>query len=239
MSKLEILNNVDHKDLRVIQGKPSSFGDAIHSCPCYSFEFRNLQHRFPILLQEVDQNKFLPVVLMGFEKGENLFVENDAWLTSYIPAYLKRGPFAIGVKKEDDGSESRLLSIDIEHPRVSSDEGLDIFQPLGGRTDYLESVADLMETIFINAEVTQQFTDTLNSHGLIESVTFDIKLSDGSQNQLLGFYTIDEERLKDLDSETLGSLSKKGFLMPIFMMLASLSNITDMVDAKQKRVSLA
>ncbi len=42
MSNFEILNNVDHKDLRVVQGHPTTHGEGVHCCPAYTFEFRDL-----------------------------------------------------------------------------------------------------------------------------------------------------------------------------------------------------
>ncbi|HSG59969.1 MAG TPA: SapC family protein [Pseudomonadales bacterium] len=239
MKNLKILNNVEHKDLRVIQGQPQSFGDVVHSSPCYTFEFRNLQNDFPILLQESAEYGYLPVALMGFEKAENLFVQDDQWTSHYVPAFIRKGPFYIGTQKNASGDEMRLMSIDLDHPRVNLERGEALFQPLGGRTDYLEQIADLLETIYLNAEITEQFTAELKALNLIESVTFDIKLTNGSHNQLLGFYTIDEDRLKQLDGATLERLSAKGFLLPIFMMIASLSNITKMVKLKELKVAAA
>lgn len=239
MKNLKILNSVDHKDLRVIQGKPQSYGDVFHSCPCYTFEFRNLQNDYPILLQESAEFGFLPIALMGFEQGENLFVQNDDWLSNYTPAFIRKGPFYIGTQQNPSGEDVRLMSIDMDHPRVSYEQGEALFQPLGGRTEYLEQIADLLETIYLNADQTQKFTAELKSLDLIESVTFDIKLNNGTHNQLLGYYTINEDRLMQLDAGTLESLSLKGFLLPIFMMVASLSNITKMVKLKEAKASVA
>ena len=50
MSNFQILNNVDHKYLRIVEAVGPEFGDVIHSCPAYTFEFRDLQVDFPILL---------------------------------------------------------------------------------------------------------------------------------------------------------------------------------------------
>jgi len=76
----------------------------------------------------------------------------------------------------------------------------------------------------------------LESLGLIESVTLDITLKDGSKNQLLGFYTINEEVLRKSSGEQLAALSGEGFLMPLFMMLASHANFADLIQRKEQRV---
>ena len=236
MSNFEILNNVDHKDLRVVQGNPTTHGEGVHCCPAYTFEFRDLQNDFPLLLQEHSEGGFIPVALMGFEAGENLFIECDAWLVPTPPAYIRKGPFLSGTHKTEASELVRMMSVDTSHPRVSWDDGTALFQPLGGRTDYLEQTANLLETIFESAEHTKRFTAALDSLALIESITLDITLNDGSKNQLLGFYTVNEDMLKQLSAEQLSALSGEGFLMPLFMMLASLSNFTAMIKRKDQRL---
>ena len=37
----------------------------------------------------------MAVALLGFAKGENLFLENGGWTSDYIPAIQRRGPFAL------------------------------------------------------------------------------------------------------------------------------------------------
>lgn len=236
MTDLQILNNVDHKDIRVINTPGAEFGDGLHSCPAYLFEFRDLQADFPILLQESSEGGFIPVVIMGFESQENLFLENREWLGLTRPAFLRRGPFLIGQHAVEDGEQVRLLSIDLAHPRVSrTDEGDALFQPLGGRTDYLEQVADLLEMIHEGAEQTKRFTQCLAEWQLIESVTMDITLRDGSKNQLLGYSTVNEDGVRSLSGEQLATLAGNGFLMPLFMMLASMSNLRRLIELKERR----
>ena len=128
----------------------------------------------------------------------------------------------------------RVLSIDMEHPRVSTDEGEALFQPLGGRTEYLEDAADLLEAIYEGQEHGKLFVKECYERGLIEEVSFDIALKDGSRNQLLGFSTINEERVQEMSGEALEQFNKKGFLMPLFMMLASLTNIRGLVERKNR-----
>ena len=47
---------------------------------------------------------------------------------------------------------------------------------------------------------------------------------------------INEDMLKQLSADQLSALSGEGFLMPLFMMLASLSNFTAMIKRKDQRL---
>ena len=74
--------------------------------------------------------------------------------------------------------------------------------------------------------------DALLEFDLIESVAMEIELNDGSKNQLLGLYTINEENLEKLDSEALGKLHAQRFLLPIYMILASHSQFRTLIDKR-------
>lgn len=237
MSKFEPLNNVDHKDVRIITERSAEYGDNVMHVMTFPFEFRSVQAFYPILFHRDERGELYPVALFGFESGENLFLDEAGWHARYVPAMIRRQPFLIGFAADQaQGSERRrLLSLDPASPRVSKEKGEPLFEPLGGRTKFLEEMANLLETLYHGAEHNKRFVEALQEYGLIESVTFDISLADGSRNQLLGFYAIDEEKVRGLSDAALGKLNKEGFLMPLFMMLASTMNVRTLVDLRNAR----
>lgn len=239
MAEPALLNNVDHKDVRVITERSAKYGDDIMHALTFPTEFRDVQTHYPILFHRDEKGVYYPVALFGFEEGENLFLNDDGWDAHYVPAMVRRQPFLIGFQQSEiDGEKTliRVLSIDVEHPRVGTDEGEALFQPLGGRTDYLESTANLLEAIYEGQQHSKLFVKECYERGLIEEVSFDISLDDGSRNQLLGFSTINEDRVQEMSGEALEQFNKKGFLMPLFMMLASLTNIRSLVERKNRTV---
>ncbi|MDH4166233.1 MAG: SapC family protein [Gammaproteobacteria bacterium] len=239
MSTFALLNNVDHKDTRVITERSARYGDAVMFAMVFPFEFRSVQAFYPILFHRDQRGEMYPVALFGFEAGENLFLDDSGWHARYVPAMIRRQPFLIGFEaatKQGEGEQRRMLSLDMAHPRVSKERGEPLFQPLGGRTPFLEEMAALLETIYQGAELNKKFVQALQELGLIEYVTFDIALADGSRNQLLGFFAIDEEKVRGLSGEVLGQLSSSGFLMPLFMMLASTANVRTLVEMKNSRL---
>jgi len=239
LSTFALLNNVDHKDTRVITERSARYGDAVMFAMVFPFEFRSVQAFYPILFHRDQRGEMYPVALFGFEAGENLFLDDSGWHARYVPAMIRRQPFLIGFEaatKQGEGEQRRMLSLDMAHPRVSKERGEPLFQPLGGRTPFLEEMAALLETIYQGAELNKKFVQALQELGLIEYVTFDIALADGSRNQLLGFFAIDEEKVRGLSGEVLGQLSSSGFLMPLFMMLASTANVRTLVEMKNSRL---
>jgi hypothetical protein len=55
---------------------------------------------------------------------------------------------------------------------------------------------------------------------------------------MVGFYIINEEKLSELDSETLATFHAKGYLQAIYMAIASQSNIRGLINRKNKQLDL-
>ncbi|MYE83179.1 MAG: SapC family protein [Gammaproteobacteria bacterium] len=240
MPDIVLVNNVEHQDLRIITDRSARYGDAVMQAQTFPFEFRNVQAFYPILFQQDGQGGYIPVALFGFQHGENLFLSDEGWQAGYVPAMVRREPFLIGFqdsKEPGRPARTRVLSLDVEHPRVSRERGEPLFQPLGGRTPFLEEAADLLETIYLGLEHSRTFVRALVEHDLIEAVTLEIVLRDGSRNQLIGYHCLTEERVQALSGATLGELNAEGYLMPLFMALASMANVQRLVDLKNQTLN--
>ena len=72
---------------------------------------------------------------------------------------------------------------------------------------------------------------------MLESITLDVTLDNGESNQLKGFYTIDEERLRALNAEDLNELHRAGFLEAIYMVMASQAQMRRLIDEKSRRAA--
>jgi hypothetical protein len=79
------------------------------------------------------------------------------------------------------------------------------------------------------------FIDALIELELLESFTLDVDLDARSRFRVAGFYTINEDRVGELGGEALAALNARGYLQPIYMALASLSNIGELVNRKKRQ----
>jgi hypothetical protein len=228
MAKTVLLNNVDHPDLRVITRRGLQYGDNVMSAVTFPAEFRALQSHYPIVLQKsADGTSLVPLVLFGFEEGENLFLAGDGWDATYIPLAVERLPFQIGIN-----GEQMMIHIDLDHPRVSRTEGELLFLPQGGTTEFTDRISAVLMAIHEGLQATPAFIEALLRYELVESFVVDIEMADGAQNRLVGFYTIHEERLQALGGEALAALNQAGFLQPIYMMIASMSQFRALIERK-------
>nr|WP_315252079.1 SapC family protein [uncultured Duganella sp.] len=228
-----LLNNVQHHDMHIITRRSAQLGDNLMAAATFPAEFRDVQACYPIVFRKTsDGLGFEPLALFGFEEGHNLFLNNERWEAPYIPMMVERQPFLIGVNGDE-----LMVNVDLDHPRVNQTEGEEVFKPHGGHTEYLERVNSLLFTIHQGMQQLPGFLAALLENELLESFTLDIELNDGSQNRLIGFYTINEDRLQALSGEAIAKLHQAGYLQPIYLVIASLSNFRMLID--RKNASLA
>ncbi|WP_332854978.1 SapC family protein [Duganella sp. S19_KUP01_CR8] len=228
MSNTVLLNNVDHKDLRVITRHGAQFGDRQMSAVTFPSEFRDVQACYPIVFRKTtDGLGFEPIALFGFQEEENLFLNGERWDAPYVPMMIARQPFMIGV----NGSEL-MVHIDVNNPRISRTEGEQVFMPHGGNSEFLERSSSMLLAIHQGLQETPALLAALLQHELLESFVLDVELNDGSQNRLVGFYTINEDKLSALGADAVAALHQAGHLHSIYMVLASLSNFRMLIDRK-------
>ncbi|MCU0990475.1 MAG: SapC family protein [Xanthomonadales bacterium] len=241
MARFELLNNVDHRDLRVVTTRSAELGDKVWYAPTFPHEFRNLQRHYPIFFtKNPDTGKFAPVAMFGFQDRENLFLDENGWHAAYIPLSIMRQPFLIGHQEvREDGVPTRQLvvSVDMESPRISQEAGERVFLPHGGNSEYLERVTSILNLIHEGFERSKAFADMLLGMELLESFVLDVELDDGSAHRLSGFYTIKEESLRRLPGDDLVVLNNNGFLEAVYMVIASMSSIPALVEKKNRLVA--
>lgn len=237
-----LLNNLEHKQLRIVTKRGAAYGDAVMSALTFPAEFRELQAHYPIVFaKNHDGTSFDPIALFGFQQGENLFLGSgpglgNGWDAPYIPLTVERQPFLIG-RPANGAQEGMMIHVDLDSPRVSTTEGEPLFLSYGGSTEYLERISRVLRSIHDGLETSKGFVAALLHLELLESFVLDIELDDGSQNRLAGFYTIHEERLAQLKGEQLARLHEVGYLQAIYMAVASLSQFRALIDRKNRTLA--
>ena len=229
MTQHALLSNVEHKNLRVINTRGKQYGDDIMYAFTFPAEFRNVQAYYPIVFAKTPDGTFSPLALFGFHQGQNLFLKDGKWDATYLPLMVERQPFLIG-----SAPNGKVIHIDLDSPRVSQTEGERVFLDHGGTTDFLEHISKVLGFIDESAAATPAFVAALLEHDLLESFALDIQFADGNQHRFVGFYAINEEKLRKLDAAALGKLHERGYLQAMFMALASLSKFRDLIDRANK-----
>lgn len=235
-----MLNNVAHKDLRVITRYAAEFGDNVATVMVVPTEYQDIQREYPIFFRkDPSTGEFISVALLGLQKDENLYLDEKGWNASYVPAVIARGPFLIGFQQTEtpDGKPTHtpVIHLDPEHPRVSKTEGEPLFQPQGANSRYLDRIVDLLHGVRQGLQISKSMFEAFNAAELIEPVQLEIKVNAEEQYNLTGLHTIHREKLAKLDSATLFKLHRAGFLQGAFLVASSLGNVQRLIDLKSRR----
>jgi len=238
MTRHAMLNNVEHKDLRVETRRGAEYGDNIMYALTVPSEFRKVVADYPIFFYlDAETDKYSPVVMFGFQRGENLYLDGQKWQATYIPLMVQRGPFSIGLQSMTEGADATskmVISVDMEHPRVGVDEGEPMFQPFGDNSEYTDKIVQVLHELEHGQAMVEEFTTTLLQHDLIEPFTLGVELNNGAKHSLEGFHTIHEEKLAALDGKVLEDLSRRGILQACYLVVASMANIPRLIEFKNR-----
>jgi len=226
VSNVVLLDSVAHRKLRVHTQVGARFGDNQRFVGVVVDEFPALALHYPILFsKDADTGQFYCGAMLGFDTGENLFLDDQQALTAYRPLNLQRGPFA---------TASSDLAVDLDHPRLTPAGDQELFTAAGEPGKYLQTIMGVMRELRPGLERTRIFIDTLLSLKLIEAIAISARFDDGNRRELAGLYTINQDELKGLPDAAVLDLFRRGYLQLIYLMRNSLKHLSLLVQRKNR-----
>jgi len=230
----QLLNNVDHHDLRVITRRGRELGDAVNQVLAFPNEFESLQRHYPIVFRKSVEGPIRPVAILGLARDENLFLDGEGdWADdAYVPAVLQRGPFSIATPDEP-GAEPKIL-VDPDHPRASREDGTAVFLPHGGHSPYLERVIQVLRTLYDGNGLLDPVIASFGQAGLLRPANLHTRVSETETYAISDVSIVDAERLAALDGAALTALHRGGFLQSAFLAAASLGNLPRLAERKAR-----
>ena len=220
-----------HKKVRNTAG--FGFAAPFHIAYVTMHEFSRAAAIYPIVfLEDKPGAGYRPVVLMGLENGENLFIgKGGAWMASYIPAMIRRYPFALS-KGSQEGRY--VVCVDEASSLLSDTEGAPLFDDKGEPTEVIENVKRYLSELQQMDLVTLEFSKFLVDHELLTPLNMRVNTSDQVRN-ITGCFVINEERMNELSDEVFKTLRQKRYLPAMYAHLISLPQIERLIQLRQER----
>lgn len=196
-------------------------------------EFVRAASTYPIVfLEDASQDGFRPVALLGLEAGKNLFVdEAGVWDANYIPAIVRRYPFALAPSNEED---RYLVCIDEASGMLNDDDGVALFDEKGEPSQVMENVKRYLSELQQMDESTRAFTRFLQENNLLTPLSMRVNASNQVRN-ITGCYVINEERLNNYGGEKFLEVRDQRYLPAIYAHLISLAQIERLAKRKDGR----
>lgn len=219
----QLLHSQHHAHWRLKDGD-TAFAAETPYVPIVVGELAAASRVYPIVFAGGDAQ---PLAVLGLEK-RNLFVEDGQWREdAYVPAYVRRYPFAFVATSDPDGF---ALAIDAGSQRVAQggEEGIPLFEnvkPTAVTGQALEFCGVFQKDI----AATHAFAEALRAQDLLIDRRADATLPDGRKLGLDGFQVIDAEKLAKLPDEIVLAWHNNGYLALAHFHLASLERFQSLL----------
>lgn len=179
-----------------------------------------------------DGGGLFPVALMGLRPDRNEHVADDGrWDDSYLPAFLRRYPFALA-KGTSPQPDVLTLCLDESYAGVNrAGRGDRLFDSEGNQTAFLRRAIDLAAEFHSQHHRTAAFCQRLDALGLFDPAEAEFTYWSGRAGSLGGFSVINRGRLRALPEAEAMQLFAAGGLEMVHAHLASLHRIDKLRDA--------
>lgn len=225
-----------HKNKKINPINNFLFAKEVHIAAVMAHEFPKVSSIYPIVFIEDKANDdFKPVAMLGLEQGENLFLSEDGkkWNASYIPAIIRRYPFALA----KTGDENKFtVCIDETSEFLSEKEGEPLFNEDNSAAPTIEKVKQYLSELHQMDLFTNEFTKFLKENNLFTPLNMRVRLQNEMKN-ISGAYVINEERLNSLSDDKFLEMKNKRYLSVIYSHLSSLAQIERLLGFKDKNLT--
>jgi len=215
------INKERHANIKVKPTNDFSFAKDFHLAYVTVHEFVRASMHYPIVFLEDKQSSgFRTVALLGMTAGTNAFVDDEGkWDAPYIPAIIRRYPFALAPVPGDD---RYLVCIDEGSDLVNENEGTSLFDESGEPTQVVENVKRYLAELHQMDNFTVEFSTFLQQNNLLTPLSMRVNVNQQPRN-INGCYVVNEERLNNLGDAKFLEMREKRYLPAIYAHLMSLA----------------
>lgn len=217
----ELLSHVNHGNLGIdLAAQRFGFASSTRLVPLLFSEFGAAQKHYPVVFSELANP--VPVAVLGVLEERNLFVNasGDWEAGSYIPSYLRRYPFALARRNE----EQFTMVIDRSAAMISENADLPFFDGTEP-TDNTTRMVEFCRQFDAANEQTKAFCQRLVELELLAEQQVTHQTDDQAEATVLANYVaVDNTKLQTLPAQTLAELHQQGWLASLYAHRFSLDN---------------
>jgi hypothetical protein len=221
--QVQALNSETHAQWRIAPQATWAFAAKAHAVPLLAQEFAAAQADYTIAFAKDEAGTYMPVALLGLQAEQNLFVNAQGqWQPgAYIPAYVRRFPFA----PAGEGDKMVVVvetSSGVVGPFAEGEPLFDNGQP----SQTLQRALALVEAFHREAQGTQAFCRWLDEQQLLTPVSAEVRAGEHAAHRLDGMWVVNETKFNALPDDEVLKLFKSGQLAWVYAHLLSLKNLS-------------
>ena len=226
--KPALLNREIHKTLRFKVSSDYHFTEKVNSVPLTGVEFFEASRDMPVLFSKSEEGDYYPLALLSLMDGAHKQLgQSGVWEDSYIPAFVRRYPFALN----DEGS----VCFDEEASQFSSADGEPLFTDKGENSETLNSIIQFLGNYDQQNQSTREYCDACKKLDLFMPLNVEIRLENDKPLRLEGLYALDEKKLAEIPEDKVQGWFKAGWLAWSYAHLHSLGALKRLIKRQASK----
>ena len=219
------LNREIHKELKYQSSADYRFTEDINSVPLTGIEFFEGSRDMPVLFSRDNDGKYFPLALLSLmESGHKQLDDSGHWENSYVPAFVRRYPFAL----TDEGT----VCFDQEAGQLGED-GEALFDTEGENSETLNNIINFLNNYDQQYKNTRAYCDECSELELFAPFNLQVLVDKDNPLRLEGLYAIDENKLGELPEDKINHWFKSGWLAWSYAHLHSLGALKRLLKKQQ------
>lgn len=172
------------------------------------------------------------VAVVGWPQFGNLFCGQQAWLGHALPLSIQSYPFNYALDEQ-----KFTVLLDESAPCVSSDfsAGAALYSTDGKPSPMLKAQQNALSNLVTGQQQADAFLKILIELDFLTPLLITITRNNGDVHEAANLLSIDEEKLAELNADTLLKLHQQGILMAINAMMLSLRQYNRLVQLSRTR----
>lgn len=244
MENLVALEQSAHQHIKIDTQKAQSHAENINMIPVVMAELNQIAVQQPIVFaKNSETGEFTLNALLGFEQHENLFYQHSQWQGVYLPLQLQRQPFFVG---DTHAKQTQYpVCINLNSPAVINNQAQSqndlepIYTQNAEESGYFKKIKQCLGHLLQGEIDNKKLIDTLLQHELLQPLSIEVTFQNSQKTKLNGLYTINQERLAQLDSDQITLLHQRALLPAIYTVITSLGQIYPLIERKNAVLNLA
>ena len=221
------LNREVHKELKFTASTDYGFSSDVNSVPLTGIEFFEASRDMPVLFSKDKDGKYFPLALLSLmAQGHKQLRESGVWEDSYIPAFVRRYPFAL----TDEGT----VCFDKDAKNFDQEKGEQLFDDKGENSETLNNIIQFLNNYDQQYKATRNYCDECSEKELFKPFNLQIMLDKDNPLRLEGLFILDEEKLNKLEDEVVTKWFRAVWLAWSYAHLHSLGALNRLVKKQQE-----
>lgn len=220
-STIELLDSKAHRNIRINTNRLNTKQNRVNVASVIVGELNTLVHEYAIFMTKSPTSEvFQLTAILGFQPGQNLFLNGEHWRCKFIPLDIVRRPFQ-AYFPDKENMEQGHIAIDLLAEQINEKHGTPLYDDEGNKTDFLKKIEQTFIELMTGAKQTTQLLKLAERLDLIESITLNIEIPDKDKVELNGLYAFNKANIDKLSGDDLELAHKSGLLQVIHLILSS------------------